>query len=199
MWRLFTILSIVALHTCAVKPTPHSPALKALIEASMAGRSWIEAGVLLAEAPSKSERKAYADYVTAHPDRSSYLALGSLLRHDSLLASSIAVETQARVLCDALAHQTYLNDFAVLEPGDQSVRAAGKALLALGSSAAPFLRQMLSDAGPAPLFGSEEAAISSIYHYRRKDFAYYFLWRIQGRECIFEADPADRDALMRVD
>jgi hypothetical protein len=184
---------------CTMKQPESSPYLTRLVQASEAGRTWIEASELLTKHPTKADLVACAAWTTRHPDHSAYHALASLLRHDSHLAYPVPSETHAKVLCDALARQTYLNDFAVLEPNDYALRPAGRALIAQGPAVVPLLRALLQDTRPAPLWGSEEATLATIHQYRRKDFAYFFLCQIEGRDYHFDADPAARDARIAAD
>ena len=43
--------------------------------------------------------------------------------------------------------------------------------------------------------GSEAATMSNLYGYRRSDFAYRFLRRLDGEDPELAEDPADRDRL----
>jgi hypothetical protein len=43
--------------------------------------------------------------------------------------------------------------------------------------------------------GSEAATMSNLYGYRRSDFAYRFLHRLDGEDPELAEDPADRDRL----
>jgi hypothetical protein len=92
-----------------------------------------------------------------------------------------------------LAHQTYLNDWGYLDPGGSHDGEAAQALLEMGTDALPQLLPLLDDSQPARLYGSEEATITKLYQYRRKDFAYHYIALILGLSSPFNADPAQRD------
>jgi hypothetical protein len=181
-----------------MKPTPEMSenTLDALIAASKADQSWLDAAASFATPPTQQAQAQSKAWIAKHPDRDSYHVLGWLYKSAPEAYQAIPDTTRAQVLCDAIRHQRYLNDFAVLDPAESFTRAAGKALLALGESAIPALRKLMDDANAAPLMGSEEATLSAIYQYRRKDFAYYFLSKITGKPFIFDAQPASRDQLI---
>jgi hypothetical protein len=87
----------------------------------------------------------------------------------------------------------FYNDWGYLEPGGSHDGEAARALLELGPAAANCLRPLLADRSTAPLFGSEEATLSSLYGYRRCDFAYRYLVKLRGGDPAFDRDPAQRD------
>jgi hypothetical protein len=82
------------------------------------------------------------------------------------------------------------------DPGGSHDGEAAKALLELGDVAVSCLRPLLADSSAAPLFGSEEATLSSLYKYRRCDFAYRYLVKLRGGEPTFDRDPAERDRVI---
>ena len=132
-------------------------------------------------------------YIVAHDDHTAYHLLFALRRHAPNAYRRLPNTTKARVLCDALAHQTYLNDWGYLDPGGSHDGEAAQALLELGNDALQPLISLLDDSRPARLFGSEEATISKMYDYRRKDFAYRYVSLLLGWQPAFEADPRSRD------
>jgi len=76
---------------------------------------------------------------------------------------------------------------------------ASHALIEAGSSAAPALKRMLSDARPAPAFSSQEYMEYKKYQYRVCDYALLFLEMIKGNKSKFRmpVSPAERDALIK--
>ena len=143
---------------------------------------------------SKHEIETAVNYIAAHGDHTAYHLLFALRRHALDAFRSLPNITKAHVLSDALVRQTYLNDWGYLDPGGSHDGEAAKALLELGSDVFQPLLPMLDNSQPARLFGTEEATISALYQYRRKDFAYRYLALITGRQPTFEADPQSRDA-----
>lgn len=132
--------------------------------------------------------------VEANPDHSSYHLLFAIRRAAPTVYKSIPRVVRARVLVDALAKLQYVNDWGYLDPAGSQDGEAAVALLELGKDALAPLRSMLDDARPAPLYGSEPAAMSSTYHYRRKDFASRYVGLILGRPSDFKVDLTDRDS-----
>ena len=128
------------------------------------------------------------------PDMRSYHLLFALRRTSPELYRSLPDGLRARVLVDALANVVALNDWGYLDPSGSHDDEAARALLETGGAAIGPLNRLLADERPAPLFGSEPATLSSLYHYRRKDFADRYLSLLIGRAPTFEADPAARDA-----
>lgn len=142
---------------------------------------------------SNDDIDAVQKYIVAHADHSAYHLLFALRRSAPDAYEGLPSETKAHVLGDALAHQSYLNDWGYLDPGGSHEGEAAQALLALGEDALPTLTPLLDDDSPVWLFGSEAATLSSSYQYRRKDFAYRYIALILGLPASFDADPAQRD------
>ena len=69
----------------------------------------------------------------------------------------------------------------------------GKALVATGKAAIPFLQPILEDGKEALLFKSGAAAMSLGAQYRRKDFAYRYMCLILAHPYSFDMDPTERD------
>ena len=108
----------------------------------------------------------------------------------------LRAERKAAILVDALRTQVFLNDFGLLDLSESFLRPAGKAVVELGEVALPALKGLLGDEGAAPLMGSEEATLASLYGYRRKDFAYFLMCGIEGKGYVFEAGVKERDGRM---
>jgi hypothetical protein len=137
---------------------------------------------------------AAARQVASHPNFTSYHVLWALRQAAPGLYQSVPNGLKAQVFADALAHVTALNDWGSLDPSGSFDGDAALALLALGCAAIAPLVPLLHDERPAPLFGSEPATLSSLYQYRRKDFAFRYLTLLTGGIPAFDADPAVRDA-----
>jgi hypothetical protein len=118
------------------------------------------------------------EHVEEHPDHESYHCLFALHRKARRAYAAIPPDKKASVLAAALTHTQFL------------------ATIELGSAALPVLRPILEDARPAPLFGSEEATLSSMHRYRRKDFACRAIARILGLPFRFSGDPEERDRMI---
>ncbi len=145
---------------------------------------------------SSEEVNDAAKYVQERPDFSSFHLLMALRDQAPGAYSAIPDATKARVLCDALAKETYLNDFGYLHPSEPFDGEAARAILAVGRPCLPFLGNLLSNRQKAPLFGSEGATMSEIYDYRRADFAYRYIVLILGLEPTFAPDSPERDGLI---
>jgi|GEM_PF-5447817 len=166
--------------------------IEPLIAASRDGRTLTEEA-LLQTLLSANDSQAAVAYVTQHPDYSAYHLLFALRRSTPALYRTVDVAARAQVLCSALGHVRYLNDWGYLDLKQSHDGEAAQALLETGTVALADLVSLLDDQRPAPLFGSEEATLSTIYHYRRCDFAYRYAMLLKGLQPIFEAEPTQRD------
>ncbi len=138
------------------------------------------------------EREALAQ-ISTHPDHTSYHVLFALRRYSPSAYQGITAEAKARILTDALRHLPYLNDWGSLDPSSSHDGEAAAALLELGSAASDYLRPILDNSQPAPLFGSEPATVSKVFKYRRCDFAYRYLSLLLGLDPTFDPEPDVRD------
>ena len=152
-------------------------------------REWVDGALDDAQA-----REA-AGQVQARPDASSFHLLMTLRRAAPAAYAALPPATRATVLVDTLRTATYLNDFGHLGPGGGADGPAGPALIETGEAAREPLLALLEDRDEAPLMGSEAATMSNLYGYRRSDFAYRFLRRLDGEDPELAEDPADRDRL----
>jgi hypothetical protein len=142
---------------------------------------------------SSPEARKFATYAEANPNDAAYHVLIGLRRADGAEYQQVPSQVKAAILCSALASQIHLNDWGYLDPKESRDGEAAQALVELGATAKPSLVGLLNDCRPAPLFGSEEATMSSMYKYRRCDFAYRYLAQIFGSTPVFDPDPAQRD------
>src|SRR6267143_6886476 len=88
-----------------------------LIAESKSGISLMESATLPGTKLSSDDIDAMISYIVAHDDHTAYHLLFALRRHAPNAYRRLPNTTKARVLCDALAHQTYLNDWGYLDPG----------------------------------------------------------------------------------
>lgn len=167
--------------------------IDALVADSTAGLTLMESETLRDIKPSSEDEQLFQSYVAAHPDRSAYHVLFALRRHAPDAYRSLPGPIKAQILVNALAQLKMLNDWGYLDLSESHDGEAALALLELGTEALKPLIPLLDDARPAPLFGSEEATLSSMYHYRRKDFAYRYIMLILGQKPMFDASPDARD------
>jgi hypothetical protein len=164
-----------------------------LIIESVSGITLMESRALpTGELDAEQERTA-GDYVRSHSDYTAYHLLFALRRKAIGAYSRLSPEVRARVLCSALGHLRYLNDWGTLDPHESHDGEAASALLETGKAAVECLVDLLDDRRPAPLFGSEEATMSSIYQYRRCDFAFRYVSLLRGRTPTFDPQPERRD------
>lgn len=187
------ITVVVPAHIRKLHRERRSAVIEMLIADSKHNRTLSRSEALRALSLDEVQLSEATAYLRAHPDRSGYHLLFALRRHHRKSYRDLPTETIANVLCDALAHQSFLDDWGPLDPGDASDGEAARALLELGSVAVPYLTRLLDDAQPALMSGSEPATLSKMHAYRRKDFAYRYLSLILGRTPDFDPDPAIRD------
>lgn len=131
--------------------------------------------------------------ICAHPDHTSYHLLFALRRLAGEGYARLPAAVRAQVLCGALGHVSFLNDWGYLEPGESYDGEAAVALLESGKAALDCLRPILGERRPAPLFGSEAAALSSLYAYRRCDFACRYVALLLGLAPTFDSHPERRN------
>ena len=165
-----------------------------LVAESKQGTALMKSATLPGIKLSSSDSEVVRDYIISHQDHSAYHLLFALRRHALDAYRQVPNATKALVSADALGHQAYLNDWGYLDPSGSHDGEAAQTLLQLGHDALPPLIPLLDDSRPASLFGSEQAALNSMYNYRRKDFAYRYLALLMGRQPAFDADPRARDA-----
>jgi hypothetical protein len=173
------------------------PLTQDLIADSRKGLSLMESGALSGAHPDAADLREAREYVLAHPVADSYHLLFLLRRHSDTEAREIGEDARSAILCAALTHLTYLNDWGYLEPTQPYDGEAAVALLETGRAAVKPLTPLLDDSRSAPLYGSEDAAMSSIYKYRRCDFAYRYLSMILGLKPEFDKNPKVRDRAIR--
>jgi hypothetical protein len=142
--------------------------------------------------------RAAAHRIRARPDASSFHLLLALRRESPETYDGLPGQLRAEVLTDALRTLSMLNDFSWMEPGGPGHDwSAGRALLELGDAARAPLVALLDDDRPARLGGSEAATLSMLHDYRRADYAYRYLSKLLGRDPVFAAQPAQREAAIR--
>jgi hypothetical protein len=167
--------------------------LTKLIEESRRGVSLVESPLAPGVEFTPPDVQAAADYVRAHPDHTAYHVLFALRARAPDAYQGLPATTRAAVLCAALGKLRFLNDWGYLAPKDPHDGPAAAALVETGAAALPCLAPLLDNRSDAPLFGSEEATLSSMYKYRRCDFAFRAAARILGAAAPFDADPRRRD------
>ena len=177
--------------------TSPSPLIANLIADSKKGLSLAESPIFNGAQLNTADQTAALTYVKQHADHSAYHLLMALRRLAPAAYGQVPVAQRAAVLVAALEKQTYLNDWGYLDLSDSYDGESAKALLDLGEAVQPVLIPVLADTHEAPLFGSEEATLSTMYKYRRNDFAYRYLMLISGQEPQFAKDPATRDSAIQ--
>jgi hypothetical protein len=170
-----------------------SARLQQAVSQARSGKTSIESAVA---GMSAREIEVARGYIRQHPDVSSYILLMALREQAPETYAVIADETKAKVLCAALAKAMFLNDFGYLESSESYDGKAAKALIKIGKPAVHCLSELLGDRSKGPLWGSQEATLSSSLQYRRADFAYRYIMLILNRKPVFSDDPAERDRLI---
>jgi hypothetical protein len=197
MVRRLTVAIVLLLSACSHRnagQTDAAPAtldmLTPFIADSNRGLSLLESKTLREHPLGDAELPLAVEYVRAHADASSYHLLFAIQARSPAAYEGIPAATRAAVLCAALEHLVYLNDWGHLHAAVLDGRPA-VALIALGDVAKPGLVRLLADRRDAPFFGSADATLSG--GYRRTDFAYRYLLLILGREPTWNDDMAKRD------
>jgi hypothetical protein len=128
-------------------------------------------------------------HIKQHPDYSSFHMLMALRRHHAEEYKTVAAETKSAILADALKQAHIFNNFGHLD----STNDLGKEWIELGTPAINSLGQILDDKRSAPHIGSEDATMSSVYSYRRCDYAYRYIMLIRGESPAFPRSVDVRD------
>ena len=170
-----------------------SPVLERLIEDSKRGLTLMESDTLSSLTVDEGFVTQGLAYIRDHPDHTSYHILFALHGHAREAYDALSADLRARILCAALAHVHWMNDWGYLDPDESYDAKVAKALLETGRAALPYLRPLLDNRAEALLFGSEEATLSSLYKYRRNDFATRYAALILSVEPGFDPDPEVRD------
>jgi hypothetical protein len=133
---------------------------------------------------------AFVRYVTEQPDYRSFFVLWAIRRQDRNVYNAIPPSIRASILCSALQHVDTGNNFG--DPCSFDAPAAVD-LLATGEAALPYLERILDDHEPLQVTGSEDAAISEAWEYRRCDYAYRYVCLILGLKPKWHNEPEQRD------
>ena len=192
----FYFCTVLIVHGCQNHYHRSASVTQELISESKLGVSLTESRVLPSAQLSPNDIQAAEEYIKAHNDYTAYHLLFALRRKSLEAYKRIPDSTKASILCSALAHLKYLNDWGYLDPAESYDREAAIALVEIGASALRFLEPLLDSQQPAPLFGSEEATLSSVYQYRRSDFAFRYASQILGLDPMFVREPKDRDKMI---
>lgn len=164
-----------------------------LINESKKGLTLIESKFLSSHNFDQYEIHVAKEVVMTSSSFDSYHLLFALRRASATDYELIPKYHIAQILCSALEHVNYLNDWGYLDIDESVDQVAALALLETGSTAMNYLKPLLDNKQPAPLFGTEEATLSAIYQYRRNDFAYRYISLILGKKPVFTMELNERD------
>lgn len=126
-------------------------------------------------------------------DSSSLLGLLALRQLSPAQYHTLTPAFRVSVLVGSLADSKFFNTWGV---PNFYWNDAAHAIVDEGNAAAEPLIRLLKDTRPAPVFGSEGAAVYAQYHYRVCDYALALLNEIRGQKSALPADPAARDKLI---
>lgn len=146
---------------------------------------------------SREEQEKIQEIILSSPDYQSYHLLFALIKTRNPVVS-IPDEIKASILCSALGHLVYYNDWTLLDPVESNERQAGQEILDVGKNALICLVPLLDNSRPAPFFGSEDATMSKVYQYRINDFAFRYISLILKNEAPFLPQPQSRDSLIQI-
>jgi hypothetical protein len=172
---------------------PLSGWLQRLIDDALRGETAASSGLVRTLALDAEQTLLALEHLEEHQDASSFHLLMALRRLDPHAYSRVAAEVRAQILCSALQHVIALDDWGYLDPSGSYDGPAAAALLETGDVARSCLVPILDDKRSAKLFGSEAATMSTLYEYRRCDFAYRYLCLLTGKPADFDAVVHNRD------
>jgi hypothetical protein len=192
-WILFCMGVLMLMSNSASGDGDQASRVKKLVEESSAKKTASESGLLNSNPLMPNDLAEALAYIKKHPDYTSYHLLLAIRKYYADAYKDVTASDKDAILCSALKNSTHLNDWGYLDPAGSFDGVSAKALLENGKAALKSLAAGLADGESAPLFGTEEATISKLYHYRRKDFAYRYASLILGLTPSFHADPKERD------
>jgi hypothetical protein len=141
------------------------------------------------------DTKSLAALVKENSNARGLLPLLLLRMLDNRSYLQVPVEVRARILTDSLRDSKHFNVWGL---PNFYLEDASHAMIEAGKSAAPALKQMLSDTRPAPVFGSQEYMVYKQYNYRVCDYALFFLKKIAGNADVrMPVSVADRDSMIK--
>jgi hypothetical protein len=119
-----------------------------------------------------------------------FLALEALRNADSSTYNELPVRDRADIYAKALRATIFFNTWGL--PNFQ-LSPTSEAVIALGDDAIASLESLLTDCRPAPVRGSHEGTVSSMYENRLCDYAWVLISEIRGQQYVYSKDPAERD------
>jgi len=164
-----------------------------LIAESTRKRAVQESGLLNENPLIQSDIPKSLDFIKKHADYTSYHLLLAIRKYYPVSYKGIREADKSAILCSALKSSKWLNDWGSLSPSESFDGESARALLETGRAALAFLAPILNDSKDALLFGSKEATASTVYSYRRKDFAYRYASLILEHSPSFSSDVKERD------
>jgi hypothetical protein len=127
--------------------------------------------------------------VAAHGD-TAFLALEALREADAAAYNALPAQERATIYAHALQNNAFYNAWGVPE---YQLTPTCSALMALGDAAVTALKPLLANRRLAPVRGSHNATMSSMYGNRVCDYAWVFINEILHRPYEYAQDPAERD------
>jgi hypothetical protein len=131
------------------------------------------------------------------PDIRSYQLLFYLAKKHPKLYANVGKATKAAILCSAMKREVFLNDWGILPTFATTKRPwiapALDLLIDLGPDVLPSLLPLLEDKRPGLFSGSSDATESTVFRYRRCDFACYAGALILREAYVLRETMEDRD------
>lgn len=123
-------------------------------------------------------------------EQKEYFKLTALRQVSPELFKRLGCEVSSPVLAAALQKSVSFNAWGLPHLYWES---SARAIIDCGPAAIPFLKPLLQDKRPAPVWGSEEALESEKYHYRVCDYAYALISEINNQKWTPSVRPEERD------
>src|SRR2546423_981912 len=123
-------------------------------------------------------------------EQKEYFKLMALRQISPELFKRLGCEISCPVLTAALQKSVVFNAWGLPHLYWES---SAKAIIECGPVAIPFLKPLLQDKRPAPVWGSEEALESEKYHYRVCDYAFALISEINNQKWTPSVRVEERD------
>ena len=142
-WAAILMLAISYFKTADVQ----SPRVRRLVEESAAKKAVDESALLNDDPLLPGDMAEVLGFVKKHADYTSYHLLLAVRKYYPASYKEVSNEDKVAILCSALTHSHWLNDWGYLDPSESYDGESAKALLEIGKTALKRLTPILENGG----------------------------------------------------
>lgn len=122
-----------------------------------------------------------------------YFKIMALKKIDAGVYKRLSCDSICAILATALQRSTLFNGWGL---PNLYWETSAKSIIECGQNAIPFLKPLLKDTTPAPVWGSEEAQEYEKYRYRVRDYAYALIMEIVNQKSTLPENALERDRII---